>query len=242
MSNIGRVTPRLSLVSVDRGSRVPDTTNGTELPSCEMSDWLFQADLLIGRQWRQCCKGMTLGWCKTHYSKLSSDAPFSYSRFWPRFATIHLFVDSREDSRNGVVNDPGGSWGIGKGREGSTNVSNCLKLSWLSHDYFEMQHYRNTIVTHSWLFVGSYYDKPRMSYAPTHPLRLHCDPPTISPRSRYDPSRFPRIPLLSPTDHPRLLTTALRMCHACATHACGCFQPDKRTRLEPTTSVASKIS
>ena len=50
MSNIGRVTLRLSSVSVGRGDRVPDTTNGTELPRCEMSDWLFQTDLLIGRQ------------------------------------------------------------------------------------------------------------------------------------------------------------------------------------------------
>ena len=58
MSNIGRVTPQLSSVSVGRGGRVPDTTNGgTELPRCEMSDWLFQTDLLIGRQWRQCCDG-----------------------------------------------------------------------------------------------------------------------------------------------------------------------------------------
>ena len=44
-------------VSIGRGGRVPDTTNGTELPRCEMSDWLFQTDLLIGRQWRQCCEG-----------------------------------------------------------------------------------------------------------------------------------------------------------------------------------------
>ena len=160
-----------------------------------------------------------------------------------------------------------------RGRSG--RVHECFKL-WLSHDYFEMQDYRNTFVAVRGQFVSTwhnattlpvrrYYDKPRMSYAPTHPLRLHCDPPTISPRPPsiplrsptipQDPTTIPQDPATIPHDHPRLprsrydhprlprsLTTALRMCHACATHACGCFQPDKRTRLEPTTSVASKIS
>ena len=148
-----------------------------------------------------------------------------YGHDSPRFTTIHLFVDSREDQT--VVTESwmilgvrGGSGKVGKGPRMSQTVWNFRGSATIILICTTFVGLSAAIGGHSWLFVGSSWAPGTMQLrcqyvgtttnhvCPTH-LRTHYDSTAIHPRSphdptgsRYGPPRFPQDPATIPHDSP----------------------------------------